>query len=246
KRREDTLRSELRSDWQASACPTREARDWEVYGRHRHTGDCTAGGTGVREQRTGEDGAGAQGRVAGGTEAPGATGAPVERTGGREQAQPQDGGGSGAEFDVARRTAAFGSRQDRSCVQSGAGRDRADRGRAASSPQRGRRNAVEGIPDRLRERESGVSPGADCRGHGDDGHPESSGGRPGDGGPGADTPRDERRGNAAGTRGNRARGVADPEGAVKRTMAGQECPRRGCSERTNLLRERTNGSNYFE
>src|ERR1019366_195163 len=111
KRREDTLRSELRSDWQAEACPTREARDWEVYGRHRHTGDRAAGGTGVREQRTGENGAGAQGRVARGAEAPGATGAPVERTGGREQAQPEVGGGSGAELDGARRTAAFGGSQ---------------------------------------------------------------------------------------------------------------------------------------
>src|ERR1017187_32726 len=110
------------------------ARDGEVYGRHRHTGDCTAGGTGIREQRAGEDGAGAQGGVAGGAEAPGATGAPVERTGGREQAQPEDGGGSGAEFGGARRVAASGSREDRSCFQSGARRDRADRGRAAGSP----------------------------------------------------------------------------------------------------------------
>src|ERR1039457_1402680 len=115
------------------------ARDGEVYGRHRHTGDCTAGGTGVREQRTGEDGAGAQGGVAGGAEAPGATGAPVERTGGREQTQPQDGGGSGAGRDGARRTAAFGSSEDRSCIQGGTGRDRADRRRAAGSPRRGAR-----------------------------------------------------------------------------------------------------------
>ena len=34
---------------------------------------------------------------------------------------------------------------------------------------------------RFRERESGVSAGADCRGHRDDGDPEGSGGRPGDG-----------------------------------------------------------------
>src|ERR1039457_2379308 len=110
------------------------ARDGEVYGRHRHTSDRTAGGTGIREQRTGEDGAGAQGRVAGGAEAPGATGAPVERTGGREQAQPQGGGGSGAELDGAGRTAALGSSEGRSGVPSGTRRDRADRGRAAGSP----------------------------------------------------------------------------------------------------------------
>ena len=47
-----------------------------------------------------------------------------------------------------------------------------------------RRDAGEGLSDRFRERESGVSAGADCRRHGDDGHPESSGGRPGDGRPG--------------------------------------------------------------
>src|ERR1035441_7279460 len=48
----------------AIVCPTK-AMDWEVYGRHRHTSDSTAGGTGIREQRTGEDRAGAQGRAAG-------------------------------------------------------------------------------------------------------------------------------------------------------------------------------------
>src|ERR1017187_5985340 len=198
----------------AIVCPTK-AMDWEVYGRHRHTSDSTAGGTGIREQRTGEDRAGTQGRAAGRAEAPGATGAPAERAGGGEQAQPQDGGGSGAELDGAGGAASIGSSEGRSGIPSGARRDRADRGRAAGSPWRGRRNAVEGIPERFRERESGISPGADCRGDRDDGDPETTGGRPGCGGPGADTAGNERRGNAAGTRRNRARGVADPEGDVK-------------------------------
>src|ERR1035438_5556065 len=124
----------MTDDGNRSSVPRQRAKDWEVYGRHRHTGDCEAGGTGVREQRTGEDGAGAQGGAAGGAEAPGATGAAVERTGGREQAQPEDGGGSGAGGGGSSRAAASGSREDRSCFQSGAGRDRADRGRAAGSP----------------------------------------------------------------------------------------------------------------
>ena len=60
----------------------------EVYGRHRHSSDCAAGDSGVREQRAGEERAGVQGGAAGGAEAAGATGAAGERTGGREQAQP--------------------------------------------------------------------------------------------------------------------------------------------------------------
>ena len=69
--------------------------------------------------------------------------------------------------------AAAGRGQDRPGVQGGAGRDRADRGRAAGGARRSRRNAVEGVPDRVRERESGVSAGADCRGDGDDGDPKA-------------------------------------------------------------------------
>ena len=47
-------------------------------------------------------------RNARGAKTPGATGTPVERTGGGEQTQPQDGGGGRTELDGARGTAAFG------------------------------------------------------------------------------------------------------------------------------------------
>ena len=154
-----------------------------------------------------------KGRVAGGAETPGATGAPVERTGGREQAQParwrrkrsavRRCAPNFSGLGVGKIDLAFRAVQD--------GIVRTEDGRLVARNEAGETPLKEYLTAFVNENPEFL-PARIAGWHGNDGHLQSSGGRPGSGGHGTDSSGNERRRNAAGTRGNRARSVADPEG----------------------------------
>src|SRR5207248_2184745 len=86
--------------------------------------------------------------------------------------------------------------------------------RAAGGARREWRGAVEGISYGIRQRESGISAGANCGGNRHDDDLEGASGGQGDGEYGTDPAGHEQRRDAAGAGGNRTRGIADPAGGV--------------------------------
>src|ERR1035438_476187 len=130
----------------------------------------------MRQREKRQERTGLQSGVAGRTQAAGTAGTPHERAGGGEQTQPAGGGRGGTQLGRESRTAASRRGEDRSGIQSGTRRHRAYRGRTAGGAGGERRNAGQGLPEQLRQRESGVSAGSDCGGNRDDGNPEGPGG----------------------------------------------------------------------